>query len=197
MENQPPVFNPLDKKNLAISVADALMCQPELYLPRQPFNGAGIYALYYHGEFPLYHKAVEAGAPIFIGKAMPPGPLLEVLDGTAAPHPTLFNCLTEHAEALKAAENLDFEDFSCRYLVTDAIWIPLAEAVLLKRFQPLWNHQIPGFAHRDPRGNYSQYSRSHWDTLHPGRSWANRLSGEAPSPKELYRQLQKELGTDE
>ena len=34
-----------------------------------------------------------------------------------------------------AAENLDVDDFECRYLIVDDIWIPLGETLLIGRFK--------------------------------------------------------------
>lgn len=45
-------YNPLDKRNLGVSVADALLERPILPLPpADSFVGAGIYAIYYVGNF--------------------------------------------------------------------------------------------------------------------------------------------------
>ena len=47
MPDEPP-FNPLDKRNLGVSVAQALLAQPVLPLAiLAPFTGAGIYVIYY------------------------------------------------------------------------------------------------------------------------------------------------------
>ena len=58
MANQPRVivpYNPLDKKNLGISVADALIETDSHALPpAYRFTGAGIYAIYYEGTLDLY-----------------------------------------------------------------------------------------------------------------------------------------------
>lgn len=74
-------YNPLDKKNLAESVANALLARPVYSLPPPDrFVGAGIYAIYYvGGDLPSYRRIAELNregrfaAPIYIGKAVPPG----------------------------------------------------------------------------------------------------------------------------
>jgi len=78
MANQP--YNPLDKAHLGESVAKALLARPVVALPPpEPFIGAGIYALYYTGNFPAYQKVADRNkidrwaAPIYVGKAVPPG----------------------------------------------------------------------------------------------------------------------------
>ncbi|MFP4055502.1 MAG: Eco29kI family restriction endonuclease [Candidatus Brocadiia bacterium] len=48
---------------------------PRLLPPAQPFDGPGVYALYYAGEFPPYAPIASADSerPIYVGKAVPPG----------------------------------------------------------------------------------------------------------------------------
>lgn len=74
-------FNPLDKRNLGTSVADALLQQPRVPMPlAERFVAAGIYAIYYDGAFQAYRKLVEHNRlrvgreiPIYVGKAIPRG----------------------------------------------------------------------------------------------------------------------------
>ena len=69
-------YNPLDKRNLAESVASAMLHTPVQKLPPEPFIGAGVYAIYYKGDFEPYRKLVELNqdgwnVPIYVGKAVP------------------------------------------------------------------------------------------------------------------------------
>jgi hypothetical protein len=174
-------FNPLDKWNLGLSIANAIMEQDAIPLATvRPFGGAGIYALYYRGNFSLYKKVSLANTayfscPIYAGKAVPEGARkgglgLEVPKGNY-----LFKRLNEHRKAIESAENLEIEDFFCRILVVDEIWIPLGESLLIERTKPLWNIVLDGFGNHDPgSGRYNQQI-SAWDTLHPGRAWAKKL----------------------
>ena len=73
-------FNPLDKLNLAESLAEAMLKRPVTPLPpEEKFNGAGIYAIYYAGDFAPYKAIAEKNQgedptlPIYVGKAVPPG----------------------------------------------------------------------------------------------------------------------------
>ena len=75
-----PLYNPLDKKNLGVSVADAMLERATVPMPLEnPFIGAGIYAIYYIGDFPLYKPIADLNCdgrfnwPIYVGKAVPPG----------------------------------------------------------------------------------------------------------------------------
>jgi hypothetical protein len=72
-------------------------------------------------------------------------------------------------------ENLNIDDFYCRFLVVDDIWIPLGESLLIEKTKPLWNVVVDGFGNHDPgSGRYNQQISS-WYTIHPGRSWARKL----------------------
>ncbi len=141
-------YNPLDKKNLGISVAEAMLNAPISPLPpSERFIGAGIYAIYYIGDFQPYAPIAERNrderfdAPIYIGKAIPAGARrgggLGVTTG-----PVLFRRLNEHAQSINQASNLELSDFFCRYLVVDDIWIPLGESLLIESFAPVWNSTV-------------------------------------------------------
>ena len=169
-------YNPLRKENLGESVADAL-----LKTPREPLNslegftGAGIYAIYYDGDFPAYEPirvSEEQEVPIYIGKAVPSGARKGNVGLDANTGSILYKRVMEHAKSIELAGNLRPEDFSYRYLVVEDIWIPLGESLLISRFSPLWNTFIDGFGNHNPgKGRYRQI-RSRWDTLHSGRQWA-------------------------
>ena len=73
-------FNPLDKLNLAKSLAEAMLKRPvSLLPPDEKFDGAGVYAIYYAGDSALYEPIAEKNQgedpklPIYVGKAVPPG----------------------------------------------------------------------------------------------------------------------------
>ncbi len=176
-----PPFNPLDKKNLGDSVADAMLQQSVGPLPPEPFIGAGIYAIYYHGYFPLYRDiAAEncdglCGWPIYVGKAVPAGTRKGGFGLGADPGQVLYRRLVEHATSIDQATNIELADFQCRFLLAEDIWIPLAESLLIEMFSPLWNRKIDGFGNHDPgKGRHNQ-QHSQWDVIHPGRPWAYKL----------------------
>jgi len=99
---------------------------------------------------------------------------------STAPGPALFKRLNEHKDSIAATKNLEIEDFHCRYLVADDIWIPLGESLLIESFQPLWNVLIEGFGIHTPGAGRKKQVRSKWDTLHPGRGLSAELP---PNPK--------------
>ncbi len=184
-------FNPLDKRNLGDSVAKALLARPVVRLTDLTnFKGAGIYAIYYSGVFAVYRPIAgptpkQATTPIYVGKAVPAGARKGGFGLDTDPGTVLYGRLREHAESISAADNLDVADFFCRYLVTDDIWIPLAESVLIEVFRPVWNKLIDGFGNHDPGKGRLQQQRSSWDTLHPGRTWAAKLQPNPRSQEQL------------
>ena len=174
-------FNPLDKKNLGFSVANALMAQtPKRLGELRSFYGAGIYAIYYTGKFKPYasitllNQGLEPGMPIYVGKAIPIGGR----KGGALPDATkskaLFSRLREHADTIANTSNLNTDDFLCRFLVVDDIWIPLGESLLIAEYTPLWNSLVDGFGNHDPGAGRYKGLRPRWDVLHPGRAWADK-----------------------
>jgi len=181
------VFNPLDKTNLAESVRDHLLKRSVDKLPPDRFLGAGIYAIYYTGKFPDYRALTktppcdEKATPIYVGKAVPAGSRKGGYGLSADPGDVLHNRLSEHADSIDEARNLDLADFRCRYLLVDDIWIPLGEALLIETFRPVWNLLVDGFGHHDQGIARRSQMKSAWDTLHPGRCWAEKV--ERPNAK--------------
>ena len=175
-------FNPLDKKNLGISVGDALLNSEASSLPPgEKFIGAGIYCLYYRGSFEPYrqmaeHNSEEWRVPIYVGKAVPAGARKGRVGLDDNPGYVLFSRLREHSRSIEQAENLELDDFVCRYLVVEDIWIPLGESLLVDRFRPLWNIIIDGFGNHDPGSGRYKQKKSPWDVLHPGRVWADKCA---------------------
>ncbi len=200
--NQENPYNPLDKRNLGHSVAEALLERPVVPLPPEPFEGAGVYAIYYVGDYSAYQPLVAQNlnsrfaAPIYIGKAVPEGARKGGFGLDAPAGTVLFRRLREHARSIEEASNLDLKHFCCRYLVTDDIWIPLGENLLIEMFSPIWNKLIDGFGNHDPgSGRYNQ-QRSAWDVLHPGREWAARCQPYAKTKPEILRNIKEYLATN-
>lgn len=188
-------YNPLEKVNLGNSVAEALLhLEAQALADLQPFSGAGIYALYYQGSFAPYGKLANinvtqgATVPIYVGKAIPEGGrkgrTTQAGMPPARPTKALFKRLVEHAESIRAT-NLRVQDFSCRYLVVDDIWIPLGESLLIARFSPLWNLLVDGFGNHDPGSGRYNGLVPKWDVLHPGRAWAAKCQPRAETAQQI------------
>jgi len=170
-----------------MSVTQALLSREATPLDiRESFNGAGVYCVYYTGNFPAYRAITAANQkgkfslPIYVGKAIPKGSRKGQISDVSETSFSLYERLSEHAESIEAAKNLDLKDFFCRYLVVEDVWIPLGESLLISRYSPLWNFKLDGFGNHDPGSGRHKQKRSPWDVVHPGRLWATRLQ---PHPK--------------
>jgi len=196
-------YNPLDKSNLGASVADALLGRkPRQLHGLKTFEGVGVYALYYTGEFPPYKRLADFNqgddpqAPIYIGKAIPEGGRKGILGKAAASSRALHRRLKEHAESIQASSNLNVADFVCRFLTVDDIWIPLGESLLIAKFSPLWNMTIDGFGNHDPgKGRYNGLV-PRWDVLHPGRVWAARCQPRAETAEQIADEVEARLAQE-
>jgi hypothetical protein len=170
-------YNPLDYRNLTRNLVQELMNRPPHSLPLpHRFNGAGVYALFYAGDFAAYRYLVTPNAdqPIYVGKAVPGGARKGRTKSNPSTSP-LYNRINEHARSIRAVENLRIEDFLCRYLVVTPLWITMAERFLIEHYQPLWNLAVDGFGDHDLGSGRHQGEISWWDALHPGRNWAAKL----------------------
>jgi hypothetical protein len=180
-ENDKP-YNPLEKRNLAESIVAKLLLQTPRMLPPVSFTGAGIYLIYYTGQFEPYAPISEANRadslphPIYVGKAIPVG-ARKGADGFDIPHGNvLYKRLSEHSESIASVTNLNLADFRCRWLVVDEVFIPLGESLLISHFKPLWNVVVDGFGNHAPGSGRAKGKKPLWDILHPGRKWAAQLT---------------------
>ena len=169
------IFDPTSPKVIGRIVADTLLLQERESLGniiRRPFYGAGVYAIYYSGDFASYNPIKGIDHPIYVGKADP----AQLQASTPAAQGTrLHTRLKEHGKSILNAANLELKDFDCRFLVVRSAWIKSAEDILIDWFKPIWNNQIKicyGFGKHGDSAATRKNKRSPWDTLHPGRAWA-------------------------
>ncbi len=141
----------------------------------EPFEGAGVYVIYYTGRFPSYEPIVVANRggkwnrPMYVGEATRKGARKGGFLSERPPGKALFDRLRNHAKSIEASSNLEVKDFWCRYLVTEDVFIPLCESLLIDRYSPVWNTVIEGFGINSTGKNRAQQQTSPWDILHPGR----------------------------
>ncbi|NTV62722.1 MAG: Eco29kI family restriction endonuclease [Oscillochloris sp.] len=194
-------FDPLTYENLGQSLISAVLARPIEPIQRlSPFEGPGLYAIYYTGHFRAYQEIAERNRgsefsmPIYIGKAEPAG--ARKGGRIAGGGTSLYKRLSEHIASLVAAsdpgEQFMVEDFFCRYLVVTPVWIPLGESMLIDRFRPIWNVLIDGFGNHPPGENRAG-KRSAWDTIHPGRPWAAPLKDHDRSRAELIERVREHV----
>lgn len=172
------VYNPLDYHNLTVNLVRELMERGPFTLPpTEPFRGAGVYALFYHGDHPAYASISSdtAEQPIYVGKAVPAGARRGQRGGDTSLGRELFNRLRQHAGSIEAVENLNLDHFLCRYLVVTPLWITMAERFLIEHYQPAWNVTLDGFGLHNPGRYRATGEIPWWDAMHPGRPWAAQL----------------------
>lgn len=182
-------YNPLDKLNLARSIETELLSREAVGFDKlSDVRGAGVYAIYYLGDFPAYRDIVvrnvegKFGQPIYVGKAIPKGGRKGGISTDAAFGKPLLDRLGQHASSIEQAENLEIRDFAVRHLVVDDIWIPLGENMLIETYKPVWNRALDGFGNKDPGRRRATQYKSPWDVLHPGRKFAFKLAESGLSP---------------
>jgi len=185
-------YNPLDKMNLAQSIAEALLeCSVSPLSQTGGIIGAGVYAIYYNGGFEPYRPIAVRNRdggftqPIYVGKAVPQGARKGGLSLDASRGSALRTRLNQHARSINEAENIELADFHFRCLVVDDIWIPLGENMLIETFKPVWNRAIDGFGNKDPGRRRATQYKSPWDVLHPGRKFAEKLADSSLTPEFL------------
>lgn len=168
------LYDPLTYENLMAGLVVHFERQPRVQLDTVgDVDGPGIYALFYNGEHDAYQSIASTAAPIYVGKAVPPGSRKGDAVDVAAP--ALQRRIREHARSVDEAGNLALADFECRHLALVPVWITLAERFLIDHYRPVWNLRLDGFGNHDPGAGRRQGEASWWDTLHPGRQWAAQL----------------------
>lgn len=180
------VFDPSNPQLVARFVALTLLAQERYKLQRlDKFYGAGVYALYYSGDFPIYAKISGKEHPIYVGKADPADPSAKIptMQGER-----LASRLNDHRRNIEKAQNLKIEDFEYRFLVVQSGWQNAAESYLINLYEPIWNTEVGicyGFGKHGDDPETRANLRSPWDTLHPGRDWAHRDKNQKDAkPKE-------------
>lgn len=189
------IFDPSDPKTAGRMVALTLVAQPRHSLARIPdFYGAGVYAIYYNGKFPAYAALSGREHPIYVGKADPDNPSAK---DAVEQGPKLSARLNEHARNIRKADStLDINDFECRFLIVQSGFQKSAEGYLINFFQPIWNSETKicfGLGKHGDSAETRTNKRSPWDTMHPGRQWANRTAEDQKPQDVIVEQIETHL----
>ena len=168
------IFDPTDPSTAGRIVALTLVAQDRHPLSAVPsFYGAGVYAIYYKGEYEPYKFLSGSEHPIYVGKADPD---ISAAKDVVSQGPKVSLRLQEHAKNIrKAASTLNINDFECRFLIVQTGFQKSAEDYLIKLFKPIWNSETKicfGLGKHGDSSTTRANKRSPWDTLHPGREWA-------------------------
>ena len=163
-----------------------------------PFEGAGLYALYfaptpktnspddsakhsqddaereaYRRYRDLYAPIAHTTVPIYVGQALS----LSSSTGKASNRKPLYSRLNDHRESITRGKGLSIDDFVVRCLLMPDVHIALGEAALIQAYQPVWNVVLRGFGSHVQGGNRSSRPGA-WDTLHDrGRGTDSKPSG--------------------
>jgi Eco29kI restriction endonuclease len=148
-------YDPLDLRTLAASMAKVVLEQPVYSLANLPvFEGAGVYVIYYTGGYEPYTSIAQKNRkrkwrqPIYVGEAARKGARKGGVLAEGPAGKVLFNRLKNHADSIRNTNNLNVEDFWCRYFALKDFFIPLCESLLIDRYTPIWNKVIDGFGNK-------------------------------------------------
>lgn len=176
------VFDPADPALFGQFAAIALLAQSREPLATvRATYGSGVYALYYVGNASAYLPISRTETPIYIGKAQgPDGAQTLIEQGTP-----LTKRLAEHRRSIEYADTLNVGDFECRRLVIAPGWEEVSERALMRRFHSVWNDEskiMSGFGKHGDAATTRANKRSPWDTMHPGRPWADGTTANQREP---------------
>ena len=153
-----------------------------------------MYAIYYKGSFAPYAPLAGTDHPIYVGKADPASSSAKdaVEQGTK-----LSDRLQEHAKNIrKATSSLNIDDFECRFLVVQTGFQKSAEDYLINFFKPIWNSETKicfGLGKHGDSPSTRGNKRSPWDTLHPGRPWAQSITTNQKSLQRILEEIAAHL----
>lgn len=160
-------------------------CRPFPLAGMRPFDGAGCYMLFYNGPEELYRR-IRVTSTIYAGCAE--------LGNKERP---LYERLLKHRNSI-GSTTLGLVHFHYRFLKVTPEFIRYAENVLIRFHTPVWNGNIciGGFGSNGQGGGRNKQLVSEWDTLHPGRPYANELRVRTPEEvAEVRRKLETFLRT--
>ncbi|WP_299668186.1 Eco29kI family restriction endonuclease [uncultured Ruegeria sp.] len=190
------IFDPSNPNYMGRFTAAALLIQPRHPLEEvEKFYGAGVYALYYKGEFAAYEKISGKETPLYTGKA---DPKFAHAENPTEQGDSLSRRINEHRKSIELVSGqggISLEDFEVRYLVTASGFQVTAENFLISYFKPIWNKETKicfGIGKHGDDANTRKNKKSPWDTLHPGRKWA-LASEELKTPEEIAADISDHL----
>lgn len=165
-------FDPSEPRLIGHFVALALLSQERYPLGSiTPFYGSGVYAIYYKGPAEIYAPISDTETPIYVGKADPPVGAKTVTEQETK----LFSRLNEHRKNIEKVQGIDLVDFECRALAVQSGYQAAAENHLIRLFWPIWNNETKilfGIGKHGDSATTRANNKSPWDTIHPGRLWA-------------------------
>jgi len=177
-------FDPTEPRLIGHFVALALIAQDRRPLANVSKSyGSGVYAIYYTGDADIYAPISGTETPIYVGKADPPAHAKSVTEQLTK----LTDRLAEHRKNIDKVAGIELADFECRALAVQSGYQASAEIHLIRLFEPIWNNEsriLFGLGKHGDASTTRANNKSPWDTIHPGRAWAQR-SPEAKTIAEI------------
>ncbi len=169
--------------------------------PADRFPGAGVYALYYCGDFDHYDHIVVAdqkdvNTPVYVGKAVPPGWRVGRVGRVGPNVRPLYGRLVEHVGSIDEVENLDASDFCCRFMIlggTESDLISACESQLIRQFATVWNTVVDGFGNRDS-DSFGMMGSDNYSRHQPTTHYCTPNLRNCENTHTQYRSSQRALG---
>jgi len=156
-----------------------------------PFFGSGVYAIYYRGKSTTAYLPLSVTeTPIYVGKTDPKNPDAETVEEQGQ---TIYKRLKEHSKNIDQTDLL-LEDFVYRAAPIQSGMQAAVEEFMIRLFRPIWNKQTKicfGIGKHGDSASTRKNKRSPWDTMHPGRPWANRTAEDQKSKREIEKEIER------
>ncbi len=186
------IFDPTNPNTAGRIAALTLVAQKRYPLSNIPeFYGSGVYAIYYNGKKTGPYKQISGkDHPIYVGKADPAD---QASKDAKSQGDKLSKRLKEHGKSISNANaTLDVKDFECRFLIVQTGFQKTAEDYLINFFKPIWNWETNichGIGKHGDAAKTRGNKRSPWDTMHPGRKWADETVEDQKSKEEISKEI--------
>lgn len=162
-------------------------------LDELPFYGSGVYAIYYKGTAEeAYAALTRTETPIYVGKSTPKNADAETIEEQGQ---ALYKRLKEHAKSISKT-NLDLSDFEFRAAPIQTGMQGAVEDFMIRLFKPIWNKEIRicfGIGKHGDKATTRRNKRSPWDTMHPGRQWADQTAEDQMARSEIETKILRHL----
>lgn len=171
MSYTPDRCDPLSTEQITRTVCEAFERQPLISMRDgiSPFEGSGLYALYYAGDtLDLYRPLSRTGIPLHVGRSATRESVFPASQDSRTTRP-LHARLRRHRAALMTAQ-LPLDEFQFRALLVPEPFARAGELALLTNYRPLWNSsRLSGFSSVGTRGVARAAERSRWEAVHDVR----------------------------
>lgn len=158
-----------------------------------PFYGSGVYAIYYVGRRDKAYETLSGTeTPIYVGKSTPANANAETVEEQGQ---ALYKRLKEHAKNIGKTD-LNLADFEYRAAPIQTGMQGAVEDFMIRLFKPIWNKEIKicfGIGKHGDSASTRRNKRSPWDTMHPGRTWAEKTAEDQMSRAEIETKITAHL----